>query len=299
MSKVFEEEYRKLAECEIPDLWDRIEAGLSEKKPALMAEQEKIADEMPAYVESTPIMINEVPNSDTSNKDTDNKAKKKAALIFFRKYQTVAAALLCVMILVPAFLLMRQIDDGMNKSSSEAATDTAPAEMTETVVEEAAAEEPAAKEAAMEEMTTEETSEEMTAAAVTEAAAEEAMESETAAGIVENAEMEAAKDLAMNDETKQSAENKRAEAALYQVSIKVIQKQEIDSVTETENTSGSIYQCVVVGKTDAGQLEINDEITVYVPTLLAEELIQGEVYELDLTESTSEYYDYTAKSLYN
>ena len=178
----------------------------------------------------------------------------------------------------------------MNKSSSETAMDTAPAEMME-----------AAAEAPAEEMMVEESCEEMTAATVTEAKAEEAMESETAAGMVEDAEMEAAKDLAMNEEMKQSAENKRAEAVLYQVSVKVIQKQEIDSVSETDFVDGSIYQCVVVGENGDGQLEINDEdeITVYVPTLLAEELVQGEVYELDLTESTSEYYDYTAKSLYN
>lgn len=269
MSKVFEEEYKKLAENEIPDLWDRIEAGLSEKKPVL-----------------------------TTENDINKNSNNKTVLIFFKRYQTVAAALLCVMILVPAFLLMRQMGGSMNKSSSEAAMDTAPAEMMEAAAEEAAAGEPAT-EAPAEEMMVEETCKEMTAATVTEAKAEEAMESETAAGMAEDAEMEAAKDLAMNEEMKQSAENKRAETVLYQVSVKVIQKQETDSVSETDFVSGSIYQCVVIGKNGDGQLEINDEITVYVPTLLAEELVQGEVYELDLTESTSEYYDYTAKSLYN
>lgn len=259
MSKVFEEEYKKLAENEIPDLWDRIEAGLSEKNPVF-----------------------------TTESDINKNSNNKTVLIFFKRYQTVAAALLCVMILVPAFLLMRQMGGSMNKSSSETAMDTAPAEMME-----------AAAEAPAEEMMVEETCEEMTAATVTEAKAEETMESETAAGMAEDAEMEAAKDLAMNEEMKQSAENKRAEAVLYQVSVKVIQKQEIDSVPETDFVGGSIYQCVVVGENGDGQLEINDEITVYVPTLLAEELVQGEVYELDLTESTSKYYDYTAKSLYN
>ena len=33
MSKSFEKEYRELAQSKLPDLWDRIEAGLSEKKP--------------------------------------------------------------------------------------------------------------------------------------------------------------------------------------------------------------------------------------------------------------------------
>ena len=33
MNKSFEEEYKALAQSKLPDLWDRIEAGLSEKKP--------------------------------------------------------------------------------------------------------------------------------------------------------------------------------------------------------------------------------------------------------------------------
>ena len=31
MNRDFEKEYIELAQCEIPDLWDRIEAGLTEK----------------------------------------------------------------------------------------------------------------------------------------------------------------------------------------------------------------------------------------------------------------------------
>ena len=84
MSKSFEKEYKELAQSKLPDLWDRIEAGLSEKKPV-----------------SVPITIDE---EAINNETTIKKADSNKVLVFFRRYQTVAAALLCVIILVPAFL---------------------------------------------------------------------------------------------------------------------------------------------------------------------------------------------------
>lgn len=130
MSKSFEKEYKELAQSKLPDLWDRIEAGLCEKKPV-----------------SVPITINE---EAINNETTIKKADSNKVLVFFRRYQTVAAALLCVIILVPAFLLMRQVGGGIGFSNSEEAKDAAPAEMMYAAAEEApAAEAPAAEENAV------------------------------------------------------------------------------------------------------------------------------------------------------
>ena len=63
MSKSFEKEYKELAQSKLPDLWDRIEAGLSEKKPV-----------------SVPITINE---EAINNETTIKKADSNKVLVFF------------------------------------------------------------------------------------------------------------------------------------------------------------------------------------------------------------------------
>lgn len=47
MSKDFEKSYRELAKSEAPDLWDRIESGLSRQSTRGQAEEEKRTETAP------------------------------------------------------------------------------------------------------------------------------------------------------------------------------------------------------------------------------------------------------------
>lgn len=96
MSRDFEKEYIALAQDEIPDLWDRIEAGLSERTAP----------------------------------ETKQISKTKT-VSFWRKYAGVAAAVLCVAAAIPAFMLTRRV----NKSASFEAAAEAPAEAAQTTEE--------------------------------------------------------------------------------------------------------------------------------------------------------------------
>lgn len=277
MSKSFEKEYKELAQSKLPDLWDRIEAGLSEKKPV-----------------SVPITINEEAiNNETaikkadSNKVNDNETTNKV-LVFFRRYQTVAAALLCVIILVPAFVLMRQVGGGIGFSNSEEAKDAAPAEMIYAAAEEAPAAEAPAEEAVV-------------AGAAEETAEEEIVAEDFAEEIVaaeENAVAEAPaaeKAMADSEQSERSEAKESADVMLCRVTVEVIEKQEDSS---PDISDGTLYLCAVIYNDESNDLEIGDEITVLVPQHLTEELLPGESYEVALTESDSRYYEYVAESLY-
>lgn len=266
MSKSFEKEYKELAQSKLPDLWDRIEAGLSEKKPV-----------------SVPITINE---EAINNETTIKKADSNKVLVFFRRYQTVAAALLCVIILVPAFLLVRQVGGGIGFSNSEEAKDAAPAEMMYAAAEEAPAAEAPAEEAVVT-GAAEETAEEM----VAEDFAEEIVAAE------ENAVAEAPvaeKAMSDSEQVERSEAKKSADVMLYRVTVEVIEKQEDSS---PDISDGTLYLCAVIHNDESNGLEIGDEITVLVPQHLTEELLPGESYEIALTESDSRYYEYVVKSL--
>lgn len=254
MSKNFEEEYKSFAQIDLPDLWDRIEAGISEKEPV-----------------STP-----------------------GVLVFFRRYQTVAAALLCVMILIPAFLLMRQVGGGMSKST----TDGAPAEVV--VMTEAAAEESIETEtASMEELWAEEANAAEAPAAEateTEEAVEEAFLSENSAG-EDFAKKESATG-AVTEEMSEEMKADRAESKVtgYPVSIEIIREQETFALAEKERADGGVYRCMVL-EDKSGQLKAEEEILIWIPLSLVEEPKQGEAYRLTLEQSNSEYYDFIAESL--
>lgn len=276
MSKSFEKEYKELAQSKLPDLWDRIEAGLSEKKPV-----------------SVPITINEEAISNEtdikkadSNKVNYNETTNKV-LVFFRRYQTVAAALLCVIILVPAFLLMRQVGGGIGFSNSEEAKDAAPAEMMYAAAEEAPAAEAPAEEAVVTGAPEETAEEEL----VAEDFAEETVAAEEKA-VAEAPVTEKA--MSDSEQSEHSEAKESADVMLYRVTVEVIEKQEDSS---PDNLGGTLYLCAVIHNDESNGLETGDEITVLVPEHLTKDLLPGESYEIALTESDSRYYEYVVKSL--
>ena len=95
MKKDFETAYKELANTEVPDLWDRIEAGLSEKSAPAETKAEK-------------------------NKKTAPVNKKTKIAVFMRKYSALAAAIVCAIILIPTMIVMKKSD---SKFMSESAYD--------------------------------------------------------------------------------------------------------------------------------------------------------------------------------
>ncbi|MBD5457215.1 MAG: hypothetical protein HDR27_01420 [Lachnospiraceae bacterium] len=101
MERDFEQEFRELKQNEIPDLWNRIEAGLSEKKNTKMI---SVSEDVIAF---------------------DNGARDTKKMIAWRKRGTLIAACVCIVIILPAFsLLIRSKNysgSGMDNSASAAA----------------------------------------------------------------------------------------------------------------------------------------------------------------------------------
>lgn len=173
MERDFEQEFRKLKQDEIPDLWNRIEAGLSEKKSVASAPGNVIA--------------------------IDNRKRTEKKTFAWRKWATLAAACVCVVVILPALSQLFRSksysgsanDTAMNTAMEEAACDTAaeesPENMTGMADTTAAVEEAAAADGG-----------DIDAAASAESIAEGTAEAEAIAD--ESAEAEAVADNAAEEE---------------------------------------------------------------------------------------------------
>lgn len=94
MSKDFEQAYKEAAQMEAPDLWDRIEAGLKDKSvPERKGIREKTGTR-------------------------EKRDKRKYFGKFFRRYSGVIAAAVCVMVMIPAAVLIRQTSKGYSASGA-------------------------------------------------------------------------------------------------------------------------------------------------------------------------------------
>lgn len=105
MNKNFEEAYKAEVQQNIPDLWNRIESGLPEKK---------VISEVPvAAVESKPVQ--EVKEVQTNLNHKSNKKKNPYA---WMKWASLAAAAMLVIILIPTLLGIGALFLVSDKSSS-------------------------------------------------------------------------------------------------------------------------------------------------------------------------------------
>ena len=176
MSKDFEKAYRELAQTEVPDLWDRIEAGLTEKsapEKALNIEETASGEKAAKQENSSKEFEAEI--------EKKEQQKKKPIVVFLKRYSTAVAAIVCVAILIPAISLIGSFGVGGSKSAesesmslpaAEAPAQMADMEMAEGMMEETLTEEAAAEEAPAE--MTEECAAEAPAEVTEECAAEEA-----------------------------------------------------------------------------------------------------------------------------
>ncbi|MGN1179876.1 MAG: hypothetical protein ACI4SD_01590 [Suilimivivens sp.] len=282
MNRDFETAYKELAENEVPDLWDRIEAGLGEKSAPVNRK-----------AESGKNTVSDRAKAGSGEKIILVRGRSRTEL-FIRKYATLAAAVVCLMILIPTAIMLRQAS---GKSLSESAA-TAEAFTTAEMAEKAEAE----------------TVEEAGAAAWEEAAAEEAVAAEEAPAeaVTEMAEAvgeEPVKEAAaMADEAKeaqpdmlaqQAAAGKKEQFAstLTNVTIKVekVQEQPENEITndnaELEETG--IYYTVIVQNDPSGVLKEGEEITLFVPVTSSARLSLDGIFELDLALSEKSDYIYT------
>lgn len=256
MSKSLEQAYKELAQEEVPDLWNRIEAGLKDRTEVTS--------------QSAPV-------------------QKKNILVVLKKYSGVAAAALCVVILVPAILFIDRAglgDKGMATEESAVCEDTAPAEAApaeeeavdmaaeaeefETVTEETAA---VTEEAEMLEDTTEEAAATKECESTKEAAAE--MEKDGA-----SMEMQPTEDSILN-----AAGQKKQETVKLQDGCLFSQIQ----VMVTEEREGAVYY-VLVEKDDSGTFAEGEKIRIFRPADASFLMNEGESITLELRYSAKDNY---------
>ncbi|MBD5548817.1 MAG: hypothetical protein HDQ97_15785 [Lachnospiraceae bacterium] len=272
MNKDFEQAYRELAQNEIPDLWDRIEAGISEK--------------------STP------------EKEQEKNQEKKQ--IYFGRYAGMAAAVLCAVLIVPAVLFMGQwegkgssasgmaADQGVVEESTEVA-ECAPEDTEGSGWEEAISMEEAdcfAKSAADTDAMQDSAAGAMEYAADLEQSKESALQ-----GNEEKAEMENA-DESENGIVGSLSSQKLRElteledgAVLERVTIDVtkdvIEIDDWESVKEM-----GIVQTVIVRKDESGFFEEGEKIEIFVPLYSSVAVIEGATMEVDLIYRSNEEYPF-------
>ena len=265
MKKDFETAYKELANTEVPDLWDRIEAGLSEKSAPAETKAEK-------------------------NKKTAPVNKKTKIAVFMRKYSALAAAIVCAIILIPTMIVMKKSD---SKFMSESAYDE------KAVAEEAGAASMMTEEASVETEAVAEVAEMEQEEAAKEpkmeskvAAAEAFSEEESASGAVKES---AKADGAMNDavcEDKASEDyNKQNAAELKNIVVKVKKAEEKPLENELEKV-GVLYTAVVE-KNPSGLPREGEEIQIFIPVVSSVALVEDSTFELDLVLSEREENIYT------
>lgn len=267
MSKDFEQAYKELAQNEIPDLWDRIEAGLREK--------------------STPEKAN----------DKLRKAKKA----YWMPYAKTAAAVLCVALTIPAAILLGQSEKGYSTQATtdaESAAEEAGGAVMEESIEEAVPEE-SRDEIPKQQM--------QAAGVAEEEAEEEAadtggmenadiMEDREESSLLETKrEMSSASDASdrnMKADLLSSAKKEKSvEDGRIIENIKVqITAVIFDQSYGTDN-AGTVYTAVIC-KDESGFFEEGEEIQILVPVHSSVLLMTDMRYEVDVACRSNEKYSF-------
>ncbi len=244
--KNFENEYRSLVQDDMPDLWDRIEAGLVEKRvPQDMAVEQKEKTQQESIRQE--VRLNEVNQLRVDLKENTTARNGKNNIYRFVKYAgvAVAACLLFVLVMPTA---MGMLATGGSSESAKMAEDAAPAAMAEGAMEsakmEAAPEEPAMQVAPTEgAATTEEVTPMEGAAPMEDGVREETELAEGVAGVVINEEAKAT----TNTEAGTIAE-KRQEYEVFQ------ENSGITLTAENITPTGLTIKCTQSGGRPAGEL---------------------------------------------
>lgn len=263
MSKDFEQAYKELAQNEVPDLWNRIEAGLSEKS--------------------------------TSRKTEEQRKMKK---LYFRQYAGIAAAVVCAVLIAPAVLLLssqRTKSEGITCAPEMAAESIAEEAEAEAAAEEAVYE--TTEEAEAESMydmaeTPAEESDYGTESA-SGSIADESRGQEDATGEMENKTEQKENDKMEELEADRQQVSKKLQAEdgaiLEHVRVQVLEEgKNVDGGRDTEGM-GILYRAAV--KEDAsGNFAQGEEIEIFVPVYSSAALVKDGVFEVDLIYRDREIY---------
>ena len=285
MNKNFEQAYKELAQNEVPDLWDRIEAGLKEKSaPAKKdIQEEKYTQKMEESKAQSPV-----------------KGGIGPVIKILKRYSALAAAAVCAAVVIPAALFLGR-NGNLSGSNWEAIPEenmAAAEEMSEAGMKMAVAGETAgtgADAAAPEE--TLETEEgailEETVETAEEAAPEEVVGE--AEETVENAEEGAAgttEDTArstagLKEEMKQSSKEEKESAQGTVFTHVVI---EVKDTAKGKTVQDGSWYHVTVKEDPSGYLKAEEQITVFVPAYSSIAFVQGKTFEVDMTYEKEEGY---------
>lgn len=318
MSKNFEKEYIELTQVEVPDLWDRIEAGLTPKSAQNF---EKIEASIIDFKKEAASLKEAESISGKGN-------QKKTPVYFIKKYKTVFAAAVCVVVILPAAVLMGKMGIGTGGAKESAAEEAAPAEMMEyAVTTEAAAEEWEVAEEA-EETEAAGMAEESMDTEIFEEAAEAASEDAGAYEAKESLEEAVAENDAMQDvmeelreseakanKSQSTAEGLKTEAAeeeraaevsrldvedgtiLSHVKVRVYAKEEVSSNGEAGGL-GNLYRAEVLEDAD-NLLVTGQEILIYIDALSSTYWPDEEsIYDVMLEYDGNREYPFLLKSCY-
>lgn len=320
MSKNFAEEYKTLANEELPDLWNRIEAGLTPKATS-QAGEEHSPDMEQTIKPAAP---------EAKQKAEPEKEKEKGKVIsFLFRYRTVVAAAVCVIMILPAVILLGR--NNRSKSFSGSAADMAAETREEAPADDAAdmaseemylTESDDAAEAPAEEPEAEAGSAAFDngsdgAGACAETALIEDLESEGAAekkmdqqenrNVQKEMSDEAAditEDIA--EEEKALPETQRTDQSFSSTTnreVKIFERVTVEAAEQTgENvkTDEDFYYGITmkVIEDPSGELEEDTEITVWVSYLSSVAYVQGQEYVLDLSYDPGRECPYQVKKNY-
>lgn len=320
MSKNFAEEYKILANEELPDLWNRIEAGLTPKTTSQAGEEH--SPDMEQTIKSA--------DSGASQVAEPEKEKEKGKVIsFLFRYRTVVAAAVCVIMILPAVILLGR--NNRSKSFSGFAADMAAETQEEAPADDAAdmeseemylTESDDAAEAPAEEPEAEaggaafdNGSDGAGACAETaliedldsEGAAEKKMDQQENRNVQKEMSDEAAditEDIA--EEEKALPETQRADQSFSSTTnreVKIFERVTVEAAEQTgENvkTDGDFFYGInmKVIEDPSGELTEDTEITVWVSCLSSVAYVQGQEYVLDLSYDPGRECPYQVKKNY-
>lgn len=320
MSKNFAEEYKTLANEELPDLWNRIEAGLTPKTTSQAGEEH--SPDMEQTIKSA--------DSGAKQKAEPEKEKEKGKVIsFLFRYRTVVAAAVCVIMILPAVILLGR--NNRSKSFSGSAADMAAETREEAPADDAAdmaseemylTESDDAAEAPAEEPEAEaggaafdNGSDGAGACAETaliedldsEGAAEKKMDQQENRNVQKEMSDEAAditEDIA--EEEKALPETQRTDQSFSSTTnreVKIFERVTVEAAEQTgENvkTDGDFFYGInmKVIEDPSGELTEDTEITVWVSYLSSVAYVQGQEYVLDLSYDPGRECSYQVKKNY-
>ncbi len=270
MSKDFEKSYRELAKSEAPDLWDRIESGLSRQSTRGQAEEEK--------------------RTETAPKEKKRRSGKILHGIY--RYSPMAAAVICAIIIIPIFINGDKPAPSLKAEMEEIAESEA-AEMAAVPQEEGIAQTDADAGAEQESAVEESGAQDSAAAgsAVQDSVVEESTlrDHSAAGGAVQESAMEESSDE--DSAVEKRAESKKAENALqntaldpegfFRVVVEVTGSKDV-AAQENAQEAGTVYTALVE-RDPEGILAKGEEIAIFIPVYSSVSLAVGEAFELDLT----------------